>query len=275
MSRTGVVRAAVVGTVSGLAVTLVGVYAFAFLGMANASTTPEVPWAPAVAVPLLFLYWRWLGGWGWPRTTSDYRARMRRANPIPRAGRGWVIAAGLAGLVFVGAGMTLAFRLSDLPPEAFQPPPVPLWTLVPLLVMVSVVAGVCEEVGIRGYLQKPVEEAGRPVVAVLLSATVFVLLHTNKEWFLAQAAPMFLAGVWYGYYTARTDSIYPMVVVHTLIDVGAFSYFMVLGGSLPASVPQAGVTPGLWTNVALAAGALALAFACTARIPARGSVGGR
>ena len=53
-----------------------------------------------------------------------------------------MLAAGLAGAAFAGSAMTFGFRLSDLPPDAFRAPPAPLWTLLPAVVMLSVVAGV-------------------------------------------------------------------------------------------------------------------------------------
>jgi hypothetical protein len=126
---------------------------------------------------------------------------------------------------------------------------------------------VCEEVGIRGYLQRPLEEAGFPAAAVLWSAAAFVLLHENREGFLTQAGPLFLAAVWYGWYTARPASIYPMVAVHALLDVAAFGYLWVLGGEPPGSVHRDGFAPAFWLNLAVAAVTLALACALTARIP--------
>ena len=260
-------RAALVGTATGLAVTLVGVHAYAFLGGLNVQHAPDIPWAPAVAAPLLWLFWRYVGGWGWPRQTAEWRRRMRRANPIPRQARGPVLAAGIAGFIFAGSAMTFGFRLSDLPPDAVRPPPVPVWTLVPAIIMLSAVAGVCEEVGIRGYVQKPLVEAGFPLAGVLWSATVFVLLHGNHEWFVAQSGPMFVAAVWYGWYTARTDSIYPMIMIHALLDVTAFGYLWLLGGPLPASIHQDGLTPAFWLNVAVSVVSLIVAVALTARIP--------
>src|SRR5262245_19156864 len=215
-------RALVVGSVTGLTVTLVGVYGYSYLGWTNVRHAPGLPWGPAAAVPLLWLYWRWLGGSGWPRSMSGYRRRMRRANPIRRGAVLPVVAAGLAGFVAALSAMTLGLRLADLPPDALAPPPLPLWTLVPSVVMLSVFAGVCEEVGFRGYLQKSLEEAGFPAAAVAWSAAAFVLLHGGR--IAAQAVSMFLTAVWYGYYTARADSIYPMVAVHTLLDVVAFGY---------------------------------------------------
>src|SRR5262249_22065819 len=161
--------ATAVGTATGLAVTLAGVDAYAFLASTNVRSTPDIPWAPAVAILLLWLYWRWLGGWGRPRARFAERPPGRRgAPPPPRGGGRWrVRAAGLAGFVFAGSAMTFGFRLSDLPPDAFRAPPAPLWTLLPAIVVLSVVAGVCEEVGVRGYLQKAVEEAGTPAAAIL------------------------------------------------------------------------------------------------------------
>jgi membrane protease YdiL (CAAX protease family) len=166
--------------------------------------------------------------------------------------------------------MMLAFRLSDLPPNAGRllPPSldIPLWTLLPGLVMLSVVAGVCEEVGIRGYLQKPLEDLGLPTPAILLSATVFVLLHGNKEWFIQQALPMFVAAVWYGYFTAKTNSIYPMILVHTLADVALLTYFEVFRAPLPVSIYQEAISLTFWFNLGLAVVSCVLAFAFTAQI---------
>jgi hypothetical protein len=135
--------------------------------------------------------------------------------------------------------------------------------------MLSLVAGVCEEVGVRGYLQKPLEEAGFPVAAVAWSAAVFVLLHGDREWFAPQAGPMFAAALWYGWYTLRAGSIYPMVALHAVLDLGAFGYLWVLGGEPPGSVHRGGFTPWFWANLAFAVAALVLAVALTARIPKR------
>jgi membrane protease YdiL (CAAX protease family) len=273
MRATRGLQAAAVGAVTGLPVTLLGVYGYSLLAELNVQHAPDLPWGPAATVPLLWLYWRWLGGSGWPRFASEYRGRMRRANAI-RRGAGWrVFAAGLAGFVAGGSAMTLGFRLTDLPPGALRPPPVPVWTLAPAVVMLSLVAGVCEEVGFRGYLQKPLEEAGFPAAAVAWSALTFVILHVNHEWFAAQALPMFLTALWHGFYTARTDSIYPMVAVHTLLDVVAFGYVWVLGGSPPGSVHRDGLTLAFWLNLAVAVAALVLAFVLTGRIPPGSSTG--
>ena len=108
------------GVSTGVAVTFVGVYGYSALARANLRNTPDWPWAPLVALPLLWLYWRYLGGAGWPRSTSDYRKRMRRANLIPRSAWGLTAATVAVGGVFVAAAMMLGFRLSNLPADALR-----------------------------------------------------------------------------------------------------------------------------------------------------------
>lgn len=268
-----VLRATFVGTVTGLAVTFVGVYGYSLLARANVRSFPAVPWAPLLTLPLLWLYWRYVGGWGWPSATRAYRRRVRRAHALPREQWSLVALATATGLVFVASAMTLAFRLSDLPADALRVLPadvhLPAWTSVSALIMLALVAGVAEEVGMRGYLQKPIEEAGAPRFAVLCSAACFTLLHADKEWFGQQALPMFVAATWYGYLTWASRSIYPMIAVHAVLDLALFIRYSILGAPLPASVPTAGFGPAFWINLSVAVVFCGLAFALTARLAVR------
>ena len=45
----------------------------------NLSTTPALPWAILPEALVLFLLWRYSGGWGPPARTSDLRRVDRRA----------------------------------------------------------------------------------------------------------------------------------------------------------------------------------------------------
>jgi hypothetical protein len=86
-----------------------GVLAFAITGLAggvwnallviNLRSSPAFPWSvPAMAL-LLWLMWSYLGGRGWPRSTSDVRRRHLRANR--RSGRTylWAFVAGVLSVV--------------------------------------------------------------------------------------------------------------------------------------------------------------------------------
>ncbi len=266
-------RALVVGTTSGLALTLIGVHGYSLLARANLRHAPEIPWAPLVALPLLWAFWRAAGGWGFPRRASGWCARMRRAEPVPR--RLWMLTAGAATAwaLFALVAMSLALRLSDLPADALRILPrgvvLPWWTHVSALAVLALVAGVAEEVGVRGYLQRPIEEAGFPVLAVGYSALVFTLLHANQEWFLEQALPMFVAACGYGHLTLAARSIYPMVAVHASIDAVLFLRYSVLEAPIPASVRTAGFTATFWIEAALALGLGVLGFALTTRLARR------
>ena len=171
----------------------------------------------------------------------------------------------------MGAAMMLGFRLSDLPADALNALPpdlrLPWWTAISALLMLAVVAGVTEEVGVRGYLQGSVEDAGFPIFAVIYSSVVFTLLHANKAWFVEQAVPMFLAATWYGYLTLRTQSIYPMILIHTALDAILFLRFTMLRADLPSSVHETGYSTAFWLNLLAVAVLGPLAFTLTSRIP--------
>jgi membrane protease YdiL (CAAX protease family) len=263
-----VFRTILVGAGSGWLVSSIGAYGYAALSRANLHLRPDVPWSPLVGLLLLWLYWRYLGGAGWPRSTSAYRRRMRRANPIPRSQVPLAVTAATTGYLFVLAAIELAFRLSDLPPGALRmmPTGVPWWTSASILLVLSLVAGVTEEVGFRGYAQKPIEEAEVPALAIVLSALLFTLVHAGKSWFLVQALPMFVAAIWYGYLTYAARSIYPMVALHTMVNVALFLRYEILKGKLPESIHHAGFSPDFWINAGLATGLGAAAFVLAAKL---------
>ena len=73
-----------------------------------------------------------------------------------------------------------------------------------------VVAGVVEEMLLRGFLQGTLEQGGRPAKAVVVSALVFSFLHLNPWW----AFQIFLMGICLGVLTWRCGSIWPAVVIH-------------------------------------------------------------
>src|SRR5262245_64540898 len=181
--------AGVVGAVTGWVVSSVGAYGYAALSRANLRYLPGVPWSALLGAILLWIYWRYLGGAGWPASTAAYRRRMRRAYSIPTSRVPLTVATATTGYLFVLAAIELAFRLSDLPPGALHmmPAGIPWWTSASILLVLSLVAGVTEEVGFRGYTQKPIEEAGAPTLAIVVSAVLFTLVHAGKTWFLVQA----------------------------------------------------------------------------------------
>lgn len=66
-----IVRAVLVG----LLLTAIGTLPWQVLFEINIKAAPSVPWSVPLAVAYLGLYWQYLGGRGWPRSTADARRR--------------------------------------------------------------------------------------------------------------------------------------------------------------------------------------------------------
>jgi membrane protease YdiL (CAAX protease family) len=113
------------------------------------------------------------------------------------------------------------------------------------LVVVGLIAPVCEEVLFRGAFQGTLERRG-PVRAILASTLVFASVHLNPFAFL----DIVLIGVALGYVTWRTQSLWPAMIWHVLNNAAA-TLAMGLGGE-SFSLP-------LWADALLAVAFIALA----------------
>ncbi len=91
--------------------------------------------------------------------------------------------------------------------------------------MASVVAGVCEEVGFRGYMQKPLEDRYGLPVGILLTSFVFVLVHIHQAWAGGLLPQIFLVSLMIGTLAAATKSLLPGIIAHALFDIVNFSYW--------------------------------------------------
>lgn len=254
--------------VLGFLVMSIGVFAWQIMAGANIQTLPIVPWSTATTAVFLWVYFRYLNGSWWPRSTAEFRRLALRANPIAPAARAAVVAAAIVGLMFTLSLHFLSLRLVELPEGALSFMPrgldIPWWTLWVSVIMASIVAGVCEEAGIRGYLQTPVERRHGAVLAVLLSATVFTLMHFNRDLGVALAIPFFVSALWYGALTSAANSILPMIFVHIALDVILIGYHDLLGGPVPQPFESTGFSMDFIANglamIFTGAGLTALVF---------------
>ena len=139
-----------------------------------------------------------------------------RANRLSETMWSAALFAGVVGLVGVVLLLRIMSRLVMVPqqqlPDVSQ---IPVPTLLVILLMSAVVAGVVEEAAFRGYMQGAIERRHGPVVAILVTGTLFGLLHfTHPEVTLA-LMPYFLAvAAVYGTLTYLTNSILPAMVLH-------------------------------------------------------------
>jgi hypothetical protein len=206
--------------IAGFLVSLFGSVPWSILLGANLSS-PAFPWSVPVMGVYLWFLWRYLGGKGWSRSTSEARRNNLRACLVSRPVWLWSLLAGVFAVLSLIAGRVVAARLVHLPTEPFEDlSSLPSFTVVSLLLMTSVVAGMVEEAAFRGYLQAPIERRHGPVTAILVSATLFSLAHFpgNSSMSLPLLPFLFAAGVIYGLLAYLAGSILPGVILHASQD---------------------------------------------------------
>jgi len=141
--RVGLLALVVTTAVSGL---------WSALVVANLKISPAVPWAsPAMAV-LLWVMWRYAGGRWWPNQTAHARRLYLRANRVSIRVFMAALVAGACSLVALAGIWIVLFQTGVMRgnrlPDFSQ---YPLSTVVAVLVTASLVGGLVEEAGFRGY----------------------------------------------------------------------------------------------------------------------------
>ena len=186
-----------------------------------------VPLAAVVEVAFLALYVWWASGGGPPRRTQ----------------------AALFFAVNIHASIVLLFRIVPYPMATFRQgydfsfiPSLPLkWIAV---VVSATSAGICEETGFRGYMQRPLELRHGAPVAVLISSLFFTAVHLTKGWAMAGMVPIvFGAGVLLGLLAWSSGSLIFGMIGHVMMDIGLFAYWWtgVAGNFTAKPISETGV----------------------------------
>jgi membrane protease YdiL (CAAX protease family) len=270
-----VVRAVLVG----LLVATVGGIMTGPLIYANLELWPAVPWSVPLLAAWLWVFWRYLNGRGWPRSTAEARRRGLRARPLSL--RVWRLALA-AGFLAMGSSFALHWVVGRFVTFGYGIPeplvPFPFFTLLSILLVLSLAAGVVEESAFRGYMQGPIERRHGIVVAILVVSVVFGLGHLT-DWQPAMTlARMFFivtAAVLYGILVHLTDSIRPGIVLHAVGDAIGICWIWWIaarrGAGPDEAVVAAASDPVFWGTCLAVVGlgsAAAWAFVRLARLTA-------
>lgn len=191
----------------------------------------SVPLAALVEIVFLGLYVWWTTGGGPPRRTRDWRQKSFRYGPLSRERWLWGIIGAIFFAVVVHASIVLLFRCVEFPLAAFRRgydlsfvSTLPLKWLAVIVSAVS--AGVCEEIGFRGYMQRPIEEHHGAMIGILISTIFFTLVHLSKAWSSAGMVPIvFGAGLLLGLLAWSAQSLIPSIIGHVVMDIGLFAYW--------------------------------------------------
>ena len=265
---------------SWIPLTLRAVVGGILIGLSAANVWPILllgvgaPIAAGIEVVFLGLYVWWASGAGWPNRFQAERRDFARANPISAGQWGWGLVAALAFAATVHAAIVLLFRVIPFPAAAFHAgydfsfiPTLPLKWLACVVSALS--AGVCEEMGFRGYMQRPIENRHGPVVAIAVSSLFFMLLHLNKSWALMAMTPIVLgAGVMLGVLARRSGTLVFCMIGHTIMDVGLFAYWWTqIAGTFPQRpVSATGLEPTFFIEVLAFVTAFALFMVAVMRL---------
>ncbi len=209
--------------------------------------------APIAAVAeLLFLalYMAWASGKFFPRRTQAARADAFRVRRLSAAQWTWGLIAAVAFATTVNAAIVVLFRLTEFPEATFRAGydfnfiPTPELKLLACVVS-AISAGVCEEVGFRGYMQRPIERRHGPFIAILISSVMFAVIHLNKGFEVAPGmfAITLGAGVLLGIIAWASNSLIPTIIGHAIIDTALFGYWWTgtLGDFTARPISETGV----------------------------------
>jgi len=230
--------------VTGLVVAAAGTVPWALLVSLNIKHASAVPWAVPPTALYLWLFWRYVRGAGWPRSTAEARRVLCRANPVSDDAWAMAIVAGLLGLVAVLLFQAVLAWFVTLPQQQdIDPSKYPVVTVAMWVVMSAAVAGVTEEVAFRGYLQGPIERRHGPLIAILITGLLFGFMHFTHPEVTLVLMPFYLAvAAVYGMLASLTNSILPSVVLHGGGNV--FAAFALFAGG--RSEWQAAAQPLIW-----------------------------
>lgn len=214
----------------GLVVLIIGQYLTSPAIVGNLRLLPSIPWALPVTALILWPYWLYLSGRGWPQSTAKARHRGLRGDNLPSGLWGPSLLAGGCALVALISFRFLLPRLFVMPEPnlAIDASQYPIWTVLGVAFAVSLTAGVAEEAGLRGYLQGPLERRFGLWPAVLLTGVIFWAIHLNHDW-VGLPHLFFHVGVSValGALTSFVGSIRPAVVVHTAFDMIALPLYAI------------------------------------------------
>ena len=149
----------------------------------------------------------------------------------------WIltIIAALLIVLIEQSGLVVTFRIIEFPAETFREEysfldGIPGWAGWLVVIMISAVAGISEEIGFRGYMQLPLEKKYHPAIAISIVSIIFVLVHIHQAWSAPILFHIFMISALFGTLAYVSGSIIPGIIGHIIMDV--FNYkCMFLGHS--------------------------------------------
>lgn len=208
----------------GVFVSSLGIYTWLFV----ASLLPA-PWPAFVMAVFLFAYVMFFSGkWG-PKSTQEARRERFRSTRITTRSFTWSLISACLIVVIWQSALVVTFRIIEYPSDVsiygYNTEGMPIWGAWLLIIMSSMVAGICEEIGYRGYMQVPLEMRYRPIPAIILVSITFVIIHLDQVWATPLLFHLFMLSVLLGVLAYSSGSLIPGILAHFGLDIFNFSYW--------------------------------------------------
>jgi membrane protease YdiL (CAAX protease family) len=195
----------------------------------NSSVTPDRPWldltyqivgiASGLVPVLLVLYL--LARPGRP-VGSQIGFDLRRPSPDAALGALIAVGIGIPGLAFYLGARTLGANTTVQASALAE-----AWWTVPVLVLSAFQNAALEEVIMVGYLYHRLSQLRWRLPAIILSSAVLRGAYHLYQGFGGFAGNL-LMGIVFGLLYLRVRRVMPLVVAHTLLDIGAFVGYALL-----------------------------------------------
>ncbi len=192
-------------------------------------TNIPMPWSVMAMGAVLILYWMYFSGRWNPVNTNDYRRFCFRKQRLKKHIWIWGLVGAFSIIILLHSGFILTFRLNEFQPEIFKTArylnDLPLWQAWSIIIMGSLVAGICEEIGFRAYMQRPLENKYGPIIGISITSLVFVVVHLHQAWASGILVGIFAISFALGYLAYTTKSLIPGIIAHVSFDIVNFSYW--------------------------------------------------
>jgi hypothetical protein len=228
---------------TGLVVSSVGIAIWSLL-----LPTIAPPWSIFPMVIALWVYLKFFSGsWGSKRSMEIRKIRFR-STKLQATSWKWGLVAAVVFVVIVQASFVITFRIIPFPAERFTADykildRMPLWIAWVVLIMGSIVAGICEETGFRGYMQQPLEKKYWPGTAIVITSFMFMLIHLSHSWAVPILPHIFFASVLLGILAYKCGSIIPGIIGHSILDIFDYSFWWsdIMGGFQKQTIFKTGI----------------------------------
>ena len=209
----------------GFTISTIGVLTWSVL-----ATFVPLPWSFILMMAFLWFYIKYLSGSWNPKHTKLFRKQNFR-NPKLSLNAWFLSIVGITLIVLIEqSGLIVTFRLMEFPAERFSREysfleNVPAWAAWLVVIMISAVAGICEEIGFRGYMQVPLEKKYGPLMAISIGSIIFVIVHLHQAWSGPLIFQIFFISVLFGSIAYYSNSLIPGIIAHFIMDICNFSFW--------------------------------------------------